>query len=293
MIFRIIHLSDLHSKSDHPKNFEIERISKAVSTLADADEYAIVVSGDVAFSGKKNEYNSIKAFFKRMCLPQFFKRKVKFINFIYAPGNHDIDYDYSEVPSDVNQFRKIFGKTVGLDHIQIEKVETAYSKSMKEFYTFSKMGHCEWEDPIINTKSIRFGDCRINFVIVNSAPFSLLEGQSIDKGNHHLTQKQLMEIRNLADAEINILVMHHSLEWFSDDTKHELRDILANYYTAFLFGHEHDEIAERRTINYGGECLYVQGNAMDDCSMRDNGFGVVDIDFNSQKVKSIFICIRA
>lgn len=286
MIFRIIHLSDLHSKSDYPKNFEIERISKAVSTLADADEYAIVVSGDVAFSGKNNEYNSIKAFFKNLCLPQFFKRKVKFINYIYVPGNHDIDYDYSEVPSDVNQFEKIFGKTVGLDHMDIEKVETVYSKAMKEFYKFSKKGHCEWEDPIINTKSIRFGDCRINFVMVNSAPFSLLKGQSIDKGNHNLTQKQLKEIRNLANAEINILVMHHSLEWFSDDTKRELREILANYYTAFLFGHEHDEIAERRTINYGGECLYVQGNAMADCSMRDNGFGVVDIDFNSQKVKA-------
>lgn len=64
MIFRIIHLSDLHSKSEPSKNFEIERISKAVSTLADADEYAIVVSGDVAFSGKRMSIIVLKHFSK-------------------------------------------------------------------------------------------------------------------------------------------------------------------------------------------------------------------------------------
>ena len=287
MIFRIIHFSDLHSKNINPKNFDIDKISRAVATLPNANAYAVVVSGDIAFSGKKDEYGKIRNFFIKLLYDKkCFKRQNRYINFFYAPGNHDIDYDVNEVPATLEEFEKRFGKVVKLDSAQIEEVQNTYADAMKNFYDFSEDGHCKWCNPFINTKEVDFNGHRINFVMVNSAPFSLLGGQSVDKGNHCLTQLQLNAIKEAATGEVNILVMHHSLEWFSDETKRELRNILSNMYTTFLFGHEHDEIAESRSINYGGECLYFQANAMDDHSMRDNGFGVLDISYETGSVKA-------
>lgn len=286
MIFRILHLSDLHIQKGSTTKFDLNKISNAISTLPSANTYAVALSGDISYSGIKEEYEEASSFFIKMFKENIFIRDDNIIKFLYAPGNHDINYSIQQVQDAITKHQNSFGKFPAIHDSQISTIQNSYYTAMKEFYHFSKLGHCEWHDKFICKRKFSFGNKIINFVLVNSAPFSLLCGPSSDKGAHMLTKEQLETIRNAADGYINILVMHHSLEWFHDEIKKELRDILAQKYLIFLFGHEHDEIAESRNINLSGECFYFQANALNDPSLTNNGFGVVDIDFSSKDIKA-------
>lgn len=286
MIFRILHLSDLHIQKDSSNNINLDKISNAISTLPEADTYAVAFSGDIAYSGIKEEYDKALSFFVEMSEENIFNKDDNIIEFLYAPGNHDINYSIKQVQDAITEHQNLFGKFPAIHDSQISTIQNSYYTAMEEFYDFSTVLDCEWHDKFVCKREFSFNNKVINFVLVNSAPFSLLCGSSSDKGAHMLTKKQLDNIRNAADGNINILVMHHSLEWFHDEIKKELRDILAQKYLIFLFGHEHDEIAESRNINLSGECFYFQANALNDPSLANNGFGVVDIDFSSKDIKA-------
>lgn len=73
---------------------------------------------------------------------------------------------------------------------------------------------------------------------------SLLGGNSNDMGMHYLSDKQMSKIERLADADFNILVMHHSLEWFQSECKNQLRKIISKKYLLVLTGHEHEPVGE-------------------------------------------------
>ena len=60
MKLQLIHLSDMHfSKKSDPYEIQIDKMMQAMNTVDDADEYIIVVSGDLAASGRCNEYKYV------------------------------------------------------------------------------------------------------------------------------------------------------------------------------------------------------------------------------------------
>lgn len=68
------------------------------------------------------------------------------------------------------------------------------------------------DDKIISKKVIEYGDKKVGFVFCNTDPLSLLDGNAEDTGNHYLSDLELKKIEDGTDADINILVLHHSIE---------------------------------------------------------------------------------
>lgn len=122
---------------------------------------------------------------------------------------------------------------------------------------------------------------KIGFVMVNTAPLSIKGGTSADMGSHFLSEKDLNSVEQATEAEINILVMHHSMEWFQSRCKDKLRKIISSKYALVLTGHEHIPVGERRNINSSGDIVVMQGNALYGFSEEGNGFCTVNIDMNS------------
>lgn len=69
------------------------------------------------------------------------------------------------------------------------------------------------DDKIISKKVIEYGDKKVGFVFCNTDLLSLLDGNAEDTGNHYLSDLELKKIEDGTDADINILVLHHSIEW--------------------------------------------------------------------------------
>lgn len=92
MKIAFVHLSDMHIQSVH--DFIIPKCDKLISACKtitnDCDKVVIIVSGDIAGSGKPSEYDVAYTYLKR--IEEGLKREnhsLGEIDFIITPGNHD------------------------------------------------------------------------------------------------------------------------------------------------------------------------------------------------------------
>lgn len=282
MKIQLIHLSDMHfDKKKDIFAIDVEKMSDALKSIEKADECIIVLSGDLVAKGRR--YGNIKSFLGAIF--KFFGRnnyENKKIELICVPGNHDIDFSYFSIsPEDIS---------LAYGEKSIENLINVYLEKMNSFFSFSRYRKCFVEDRMVCRRQIEYYGKKIGFVLLNTAPLSLLGGDSADMGMHYLSNEQINKIEMYADADYNILVMHHSLEWFQSECKNRLRKIISKKYLLVLTGHEHEPVGEVRNINGMGEIQCIQGNALYGDSSEGNGFCVINIDIESEMITG-YSCI--
>ena len=87
----IIHLSDFHIKDrEHFERAKVNGIISSLNALDKVDEYLVVFSGDLANSGRINEYRQSRYLFGQLINGIKQKNNNKFVNLIMVPGNHDL-----------------------------------------------------------------------------------------------------------------------------------------------------------------------------------------------------------
>lgn len=278
MRLQIIHLSDMHfEKRKDCFEINIDKMMQVINTLDDADECIIVVSGDLAAQGLRAEYRAvgslIGALFKELGSKKY---QGKTIEFACVSGNHDIDFSENNIT--FNMIKDAYKKD------KIESIMDMYISNMGSFFGFARHKKCFMEDVIVSKKIMEYGNKRVGFVLLNTAPFSVLGGNAEDMGSHYLSDNHIGKIEQAAEADINILVMHHSIEWFHDSCKDKLRKIISKKYSLVITGHEHLPIGESRNYNRNGEVQFVQGNALHGCTTEGNGFCVINIDLEQDRV---------
>jgi len=278
MRLQIIHLSDMHfEKREDSFEIRIDKMIQAINTLDNADECIIVISGDLAMKGVSTQYKVVSsligALFRELSCKKY---KGKKIEFVCVPGNHDIDFSKFEITFDMIKEAYKMGK--------IEDVVNTYISNMGGFFGFARYRKCFIEDAVVSKKVMKYENKRIAFVLLNTAPLSLLGGNSEDMGSHYLSDNHIKKLDQAAEADINVLVMHHSIEWFSSLCKDKLKKIISRRYSLVITGHEHLPIGESRNFNRNGDVQYVQGNALYGYATEGNGFCVINIDMEQDRV---------
>lgn len=276
MRLQLIHLSDMHfSKKTDPFEIQIDKMMQAMNVIGDADECILVISGDLAASGHYNEYRYVSSLVGAISKTvREEKLSGKPIEVVCVPGNHDVF------------FPKIISETD--DTMILEENINAYIKQylsgMDGFFGFAQHRKCFLDDKIVSKRMFAYGEKKVGFVMLNTAPLSMLGGNAEDMGRHYLSDEQIASIESATEADINILVMHHSIEWFNSSCKDKLRKIISKKYSLVLTGHEHEPIGESRNINGAGDVQYVQGNALRGYASEGNGFCVVYLDFDAGRM---------
>ena len=93
---RILHLSDLHfsQKTNWDSESLLHGFTETVAQLAhDGPFHAVAVTGDIAFSGKPEEYEIALQWFRNQLGPALAQGDTPFPRdrFLIVPGNHDFD----------------------------------------------------------------------------------------------------------------------------------------------------------------------------------------------------------
>ncbi len=278
MRLQIIHLSDMHfEKREDSFNINLYEMIQAIKLGENEDECVIVISGDLAAHGYNKEYIYVKsligALFRELEQKCFRGKKIEFI---CVPGNHDVNFTTMNI-----SYEKIKN---AYKEGNIEKLMETYLYNMNGFFGFARHKKCFCDDKIVSKKIITYGDKKVGFVMLNTAPLSLLGGNADDMGSHFLTDEQIAKIEQATKADINILVMHHSIEWFYGVCKDKLRKIISKKYSFVLTGHEHEPVGESKNINGFGEIQCIQGNALHGYAIDGNGFCVVNIDMQKNNM---------
>jgi hypothetical protein len=78
--------------------------------------------------------------------------------------------------------------------------------------------------------------------------------------------------------------MHHSLEWYINRVKEELKRIINNKYSIILEGHEHDGFGEKRKSNDETSIICIQGNSLSGDSNHKKGFITLLFDSGNKNI---------
>lgn len=236
-----LHLSDAHFKNN---TYYAEKIInaqvQALNSIGGFNACFLMFSGDLAFSGKKNEYK--KAFSYLTKLRKNINDKFSldyYVTTLIVPGNHDINFeserrDRTEIRQILNQ-----GKADELIDSELQRFDNFYSE-MPYYKSFISNKLCD-------CKIYELCGKRIQINLINSELFSSCNDSihDDDKGLHYLPTSVWDNISRKKDVDFVLTMSHRGPEWFDWSTSQAFKKHLFGNADVFLYGHEHfDEVQD-------------------------------------------------
>jgi predicted MPP superfamily phosphohydrolase len=240
--YQIVHLSDIHqgysgdiALHDEVRNELIFDVGRLRDKLGNAD--VIVVTGDIAYSGKEEEYKQAGDWLSDLCEAAGCPELSVFV----VPGNHDVDW--SKITKSVEDQHSNLVNADQVDehiasrfyddpdasHILLKKLNNYQAFANRYGRSFESCKSACW---IHETSAL--GSPILCFVGLNTALFSDKHDQ---KDRLALGPSQYiapLERRNNVEY---IVLMHHPLEWLRDGQL--AKDWLESRTRISLMGHEH------------------------------------------------------
>ncbi len=242
-----LHLSDIHfAIRNQGTQFDLdERLREAIfddirANLSDVGHYdGILISGDIAFSGKPAEYGRATKWLEELCVATGSEPTAIFV----VPGNHDVDRTFVERDSFIwvghRALRECVEKQQWLDRLQAQLTDKSCDslRPLHNYNEFAQAYTCRTDAKrlswrIEHPKPLSDGT-RIAIFGINSAIVSDVDDA---RGNLLVSDFQFHELTSDRDF-VNLLLCHHPPTWLKDDQM--VSDQLKAYVHVALFGHEH------------------------------------------------------
>ena len=255
----IVQLTDFHFGKELQGNYRnrVDDILGTIKTNIKSGTVLLLVTGDIAYSGKNNEYQSASLFFDYL-FEQLGKLEYKL--FVYLlPGNHDLQ-----------------GPRKSTERFSDSQYDLDIKK-MASFYKFAnKYDNCfvfGQPEPIV----FEVEGTQVSVSGFNSAPLSTLTGD--DKGFHLLRCPESGLLDNTPDSGLHVFASHHGPEWFCDDDRLSLEKLLSNCFDFAFTGHEH--MGQSRCVGglAGESCVVVRGGTYSLCDDDQSSYKMLLIRF--------------
>lgn len=232
MKIAIVHLSDFHIHAGEkflPQ--KINGVLAALNILGKVDDYIVVFSGDLSHSGQVNEFKQSRYLLGKIISGIKQKNDNKFVNFFMVPGNHDLCLpSNARVRQDIQEH---------YDNGTIDELIPEEISYLENFYSHSNANGKIPYDIFLSKRYCTFDGYKMQFNLINTAPFSTLEPD--DKELHYFPDSKINLLTRAVDANLCITVMHHSYEWFNWNYKSNLEKAIIDNSELLLYGHDHRE----------------------------------------------------
>jgi len=239
MNISILHLSDLHIKESDSGVFQnkADLLAKTILGYTDKlDSLFIVISGDVAFSGKEQEYICVSKFLDDLKKEVARRNQSSKIEFIIVPGNHDCNFEKDDT------VRKTLISNINEKEID-DNIINHTTIVQEDFFNFIKEFTRESDIKFINANKIcwnqdyKLDNINIRFLCLNSSWMSRKNeeyGKLIFPCEYiksHVSKNNLFDL--------TITVLHHPYNWFLLSNQIDLSNLINNNNDLIFSGHEH------------------------------------------------------
>ncbi len=279
----ILHLSDIHFRA---KGLETEKtyrqqVSKhmmeAIGEHLDKNQIVpdvVVVTGDIAYSGKEEEYEEAAAFFKDLqsILPPE-------TSYLAVPGNHDVDRE--KIRKSFSLHQKVQKQEV--DGFLENKEEMAFFVNPKfsAFRAFVDKLHPELYKEEADYFWVKDVEVKgVSFLGLNSC--WACENDE-DKDKITLGLPQVTASLEQAGMPNRILLMHHPPNWLNEDDWNGYEGEIFKRCKLILHGHTHRDKALVYT-NPSNSCICLGANASYTYEKKDGfiGFQFIRVEFGPE-----------
>ncbi len=290
-----LHLSDWHQKG---KEFDRKVVRdellddiksrKEISPQLEKIDF-IIFSGDIAFSGQKEEYEiAIQEFFNPILEASGVDQDRLFI----VPGNHDLNLKaIKTLPPELQKPPKQNDRPYLHSCLMDDQKRTKLFTPFKSFYDFMD-GYTNQEHP--DYACIREWTLNGNKVAIlglNSAWMSGRKkkgkGKIDDKGSLLVGEPQVHDIlKRISEANVKIAVLHHPFDWLIEFDRDIIESRLMRKFNFILHGHQHKPRIDVIHGSQGDYILIPAGACYDRRIPEDprysNSYNFVHLDFDSQ-----------
>lgn len=215
----------------------------------------VIASGDIAYSGKADEYINATGFFDRLLSLLSLEKSRLFI----VPGNHDVDRHQGVglartlgSTADADRYFSGHSKLVHVEH-RLRGYAAWYDKYFEGIRSFPK-------EATFSTEILTVRDSIIGIGLFNSASFCLDDS---DSGKLFVGRR----CAEAASAEIakckidlSLAVVHHPLHWLSPIESTQIRATINDAFDCLLTGHLHENSTES-IAGSSGQVIHLAAGA--------------------------------
>lgn len=279
----VLHLSDIHIRSG--KDWIIdkgENIAACVyALLAQTSTVFIVVSGDIAWSGKPEEYVEANALFSRIKGYIWAEREIP-IHFVIAPGNHDCDFAL-----DTNTRKLALSGIRNNPGMIDDSIINTACVLQSQFTEFAQKLHSADETRVgdklwtshrftVEDKQLVFDALNVSWCSqINEEPGALVFPH--ERYTHYLN--------DLVDLRVSVI--HHPLNWFNQSMYLPFKQMLRGLSNIIMSGHEHVGGIGEDLNAAAGHSAYIEGCVLQDEKQLDNSsFNVTELNLSEGTYRS-------
>jgi predicted MPP superfamily phosphohydrolase/energy-coupling factor transporter ATP-binding protein EcfA2 len=245
--FKIIHLSDLHIKATQKNLPELGRqIARAsCSVLPEEKEYLLILTGDVAYSGKEDDYRNVEGLLSELVVELKTLIHGANVHVCVVPGNHDCDL-LEESKARI-LFRKHLAEIKDLETVDSETV-TACTSVQRDYFKFHERVNGSapvvGNDRLVHRRTFEFSGKRVSVNWINTAWMS---ARPEVPGSLRFPSDLL---NDHADGSAFVVsAFHHPVGWLNTQGGKKFFERIEAISDLVLSGHEHsaDEYLKKRS----------------------------------------------
>lgn len=263
MTIAFIHVSDIHfgqKKGGHlfvhndVRQRLIDDVRTEVKKLPRARASGVIVSGDIAYGGKTEEYKAATAWLSEVATTA----GCAITDVQVVPGNHDIDRD--EISKTVSHMLEEIvrdGEGKLDEFLQAEGDCDLLYRRFKAYEPFAN-GYNSPLDPIgggAGERTVTLAPGRsLRFVGLNTA---LISGKHDDPGTLLLGMRQ--RVLRVSKGEELVVIAHHPFNWLQDSD--DARKFVRARARVLVTGHEHKPSVSMEKVEEGSDLLRLAAGA--------------------------------
>lgn len=257
-LISFIHLSDIHFNKNSGGPYDIDADLRNEILLDISENYlpikrnnrGVLVCGDIAFSGKEEEYNTAEDFLNKICDNIEVDRSSVFC----VPGNHDIDQNIPKdlphvksIQSDLANQKDILSYSDKLGEIlgSEEAAELLYRPLEKYNTVFAEQYNCslhpnklQWEEKMVLSDKYDLCIIGMNSTIISNSDDHATKFERLMKMSE-------IQVPKREPGTIFLTLCHHPPECW-DDPEREIINKMCNRVAVQLYGHKHEQAVEMK-----------------------------------------------
>lgn len=279
-----LHISDLHLRTgdQYDQNVALSSLLNDLSDLVDKENYhfdLVFITGDIAFSGKHEEYELAKKFIQNLSSATY----VQTDRIFCIPGNHDVDRSRLTpvIEESIKNLgsRKLISQVIGNseDRVYFTDRYLPYYEFLQATFPWARELACS---DLSYTHMLNVNGIKFAIIGLNSA---WLASSGADRGRIVIGERQVREAFDVAEnPEFLLALVHHPLSYLADFDLSDVRALLNSRCDFLLHGHVHD-FGVVNIVSPDSEVYHLAAGATYQGRKELLSYNIVDLDLENGK----------